>query len=512
MSRRIALSNEDVPLIIVDDQDDAQSIARSRFFRICMITVFVLCTVGFACGIYFGMFHEKKPPLSADIKAIIDDALNNTEAYDRIKELCDKFGPRAIGSQNLENALQWIYNKMIEDKMENVTLENVTLAPHWKRGTETCSMVAPWTKNMNILGLGGTTSTRVNGTVAPLTASVLVVTSFDDLQNRSTEAAGKIVVFNAAWEGYGNTVAYRTMGAVYASEVGAVAALIRSVTPFSLNTPHTGSLSDVYLNLPSDQKIPTAAITVEDATMLYRIQQEAEANNITDSVIQITLFIDSQMYDQSTTYNVIGDITGTERPDEIIIVSGHIDSWDVGQGAHDDAAGAFSSWEIVRTLLRLNLRPKRTIRVIMWVNEEQGMSGSLQYVIDYHDTLNKTILAYESDLGATGAPIGYGLFSGKNGFDIVQSLANQNLWSLGSTQLNTASSGPSDTSVLSQLGVPGMGPLYTEEASDQYFWYHHSNADTFDKIDIKLLNQQIASGAALIYSLANYPGDIDLRN
>ena len=294
---------------------------------------------------------------------LIAAATNTDFAYRRLARLCDTFGPRQAGSTNLEAALDWILQEMKKDGLDNVHGEEV-MVPHWVRGTESAEMLQPRRVALPMLGLGNSIGTPPAG----LTAEVLVVTNFAELQRRAREAAGKIVLINQPFETYGRTVRIRRDGAVEAAKAGAVASLIRSVTPVSLKTPHTGAM--VYSN--SVPKIPHAAITVEDADMMQRMQERGEK-------IVVHLQMSAATLPDAPSRNIMAEITGRDLPDEVVIVSGHIDSWDVGQGAEDDGGGAISAWETVRLMKQLGLRPRRTVRAVLWTDEENGGSGAKGY-------------------------------------------------------------------------------------------------------------------------------------
>ncbi|MGA2556691.1 MAG: M28 family peptidase, partial [Verrucomicrobiota bacterium] len=250
-------------------------------------------------------------------------ATNTDFAFRRLAKLCDTFGPRQAGSTNLEAALDWIVQEMKKDGLDHVHGEEV-LVPHWVRGAESAEMLQPRRVGLPMLGLGNSIGTPAAG----LTAEVLVVTNFAELQKRATEAAGKIVLINQPYESYGRTVRIRRDGAVEAAKAGAVASLIRSVTPFSLKTPHTGAM--MYSN--GVAKIPHAALTVEDADMMQRMQERGEK-------IVVHLQMSAATLPDARSRNLIAEVTGRELPEEIVLVSGHIDSWDVGQGAEDDGGG-----------------------------------------------------------------------------------------------------------------------------------------------------------------------------
>ncbi|XP_068224115.1 carboxypeptidase Q-like, partial [Palaemon carinicauda] len=279
-------------------------------------------------------------------------------AYDSLAKLVDTYGPRQTGSGMLEAAIDYMLEASLAEGLENVRTEDVVV-PHWERNEESAWMILPRHHKLDFLGLGSSVGTPEEGIRAP----VLVVKDFHELEKKAHLAKGRIVVYNPEWVSYGETVKYRSEGASKAAEVGAVASLIRSVSPFSINSPHTGQ--QWY---SSENKIPTGCITVEDAAMLARMQERGDA-------IEILLKMGSVTSLTPPSRNTIAEVEGSESPQEIVVVSGHLDSWDVGQGAMDDGGGVTISWNAAVVLKNLGLRPRRTIRVILWTGEEQGLIG-----------------------------------------------------------------------------------------------------------------------------------------
>jgi carboxypeptidase Q len=297
------------------------------------------------------------------------------KTYDSLAELTDTFGPRMTCTNSLENAIDYVVENMKKSGIENVHTENATV-PFWTRGYESAQLVKPWKKEMRILGLGSTIGTPRGGIIA----EVVAFESFDEFKNVSEEEIkGKIVVFVPKWQGYGITVQYRSEAASVAAEKGAVAALVRSITPFSIGSPHTG-----HQNYKDGvKKIPVAAITVEDAEMLLRMYRRKQ---------KIEIHLEMADFNKGTcvSRNTIGELKGTKYVNEsVVVVSGHLDSWDVGVGAMDDGGGAMISWKAVEYLKAMNLRPKRTIRAILWTSEEQGLVGAQQYMEGHHSTEEK---------------------------------------------------------------------------------------------------------------------------
>jgi len=412
---------------------------------------------------------------------IISKSLSDSTAYNRLGYMCDTFGPRLSGSKNLENAINWILKEMNSDGLENVRGEKVAV-PTWIRGKESATLLSPFKKELSMLGLGGSIATPRGG----LKAEVIVVNDWDELESRSNEVPGKIVLFNAPFTSYGETVAYRYSGASAAAKHGAVASLIRSIGPWSMNTPHTGVMAyndDV-------QKIPNAALTMEDAMMLSRIHDRGNK-------IIVKLDMNARMVADRWSHNVLGEIKGSVYPDEVVVVGGHIDSWDVGQGAHDDGGACIASWEVLRLIKELGLKPKRTIRCVMWTNEENGGKGNKGYRDMHLDEMDKHVLAIESD-GGVFSPKGFG-FSGNDSARKIVEEIHALMKPIGA---NTISEGgrAADVAPLNDEGVPVMS---LKVDGSKYFWYHHTNADTFDKVDFNEFNRCIAAMAIMAYVVAD---------
>ncbi|HEY0350930.1 MAG TPA: M20/M25/M40 family metallo-hydrolase, partial [Gemmatimonadales bacterium] len=316
--------------------------------------------------------------------SLIAAATADSAAHVRLGKLVDTFGHRLSGSASLEAAIDWILSEMKSDGLQNVRGERV-MVPHWVRGTESADLIKPRAAPLRMLGLGGSVATPKDGITAP----VLVVNSFDDLRSRASEARGKIVLFDAPFTSYRETVHYRVEGASAAARAGAVASLIRSVASFSIRSPHTGVMH--YDSTVA--RIPAAALSVEDAEMLHRFQDRGQP-------VVVRLRMGARSLPDAPSRNVVAEVIGRERPDEVVVLGGHIDSWDVGQGAMDDGGGAVAAWEAVRLIHRLGLRPRRTIRVVLWTNEENGGKGALAYRDAHAGQLTNHVLAMESDNGA----------------------------------------------------------------------------------------------------------------
>ena len=352
----------------------------------------------------------------------------------------------------------------------------------WVRGQESLEMLYPVSKSLPMLGLGRSVGTPKEG----ITAQVLVVDSFQELELVKSQVAGKIVLFNSVWNNsYGNTVQYRTNGATVAAKYGAVAALVCSVTPFSLQSPHTGLT--VY---QSGYEIPAASITVEDSAWMRRLQDLG-------TFLQVKLTMGASMAGTVTSYNILGEIQGSAYPDEYIIMGGHIDSWDVGQGAQDDAGGVFAAWEAIRLIKASGLVPKRTLRVVGWTDEEQKQSGANQYPITRASEIPKTILAMESDTG-TFKPVTL-LYAGTDkGFEGAHNIAKYYLTKYLGVDVLRSTRADTDIMPLLRLGVPCMS-LRNEWTNTRYFIYHHTHADTIEHIDFDEFNLNVATFATVAW-------------
>ena len=414
-------------------------------------------------------------------RRLIDAALADSAAWLRIARLTDTFGSRFSGTPNLERAIDWILAEMRRDGLENVRGEPV-MVPVWVRGAESLEMLRPRRAAMPMLGLGGSVGTPRAGITAP----VLVVSSFDELRTRAAEAHGKIVLFDVPFTSYGQTVQYRSRGASEAARAGAVAALIRSVGPFGMQTPHTGSMR--YDS--SAARIPAAAITMEDAMLLHRMQERGETPTV-------TLKMSARTLPDAPSRNVVAEIVGSERPEEVVVLGGHIDSWDVGTGAMDDAGGSVAAWEAVRLMKELGLRPKRTVRVVLWTNEENGLAGGRAYRDAHREELDRHVLAIESDAGVF-RPSGFGFTGSDSAFAIVRAVGSL-LGRIGADTV-TRGGGGADIGPIMELGVPGMG-LDVDGA--RYFWYHHTGSDTVDKLDPEEVARCVATLAVMAFVVAD---------
>ncbi len=414
---------------------------------------------------------------------LIQAAVADSAAYKRLGELVDRFGHRFSGSESLERALDWILDEMRGDGLENVRGEPV-MVPRWVRGTESAALVEPRAMPLSMLGLGGSIATPPGG----IEAEVLVVRSFEELEARAADARGRIVLFDVPFTNYGETVAYRREGAIAAARAGAVASLIRSVASGSMRSPHTGSMR-YEEGVP---QIPHAALSVEDAAMIGRMDDRGQR-------VVVRLEMRAQTLPDSESRNVIAELTGSEFPEQVVVMGGHIDSWDVGQGAMDDGGGSVAAWEALRLIMEAGLRPKRTIRVVLWTNEENGLRGGNAYRDAHLDALDDHVLAIESDAGVF-APRGFGFTGSDAAFDLVRRVGRL-LEPIGASSI-TRGGGGADIGPIMERGVPGMG---LQVDGTRYFWYHHSEADTLDKLDPIEMAHCVAAMAIMAYVVADLP-------
>jgi carboxypeptidase Q len=416
--------------------------------------------------------------------SIVGRARTSEIGWDRLATLCTLYPHRLSGTTALEDALDWIVGEMESDGFDRVTTEDVTV-PHWERGNESLTVLKERPEELAVVALGGSISTPADG----LEAELFVVESYEELNRRRDEARGKIVVFNVPFTTYGETVGYRITGASRAADAGAVGALLRSVTPNSLATPHTG----VMVYDEESDKVPFGAITPEAAMHFHRLQRMGES-------VRVRLILETRQFPDATSRNVIAEIKGTEFPEQVIVLGGHIDGWDIGEGAQDDGGGCLMSWEALRVIKSLGLKPRRTIRVVLWTNEENGLRGAKTYR-ELHDLEVKNhVLAIESDYG-TFHPTGYAFTGKKKAVEILQSVVGLLNETVGEMAIKTPGGG-ADIGPLMKEGVPGAA-LYHK--SDRYFWYHHSPADTLDKIDKLDFQNCVATLAVTVYVVAALP-------
>jgi len=434
----------------------------------------------------------------SELKQLRQTALGSDYAFRQVAHLANNIGPRLSGSTQAAKAVEYVANELKAIGCE-VQIEKV-MVPHWVRGEETAALVqfpgqAPNTTQKIVLcALGDSVATPPDG----IQADVAVVRNFEELKSLPRdEVAGKIVLFNypfdkqMAAEGraggaYGEAVVYRSDGPSAAARQGAVACLIRSVGGAEYRLPHTGQ-TDYASDAP---KIPAGAVTAEDADLI--------ADLVREGPVKMKLILTPQTLPDVESANVMGDIKGSEHPEQIVIVSGHLDSWDLGTGAIDDAAGVAVSMEAANLIQKLHLKPKRTIRVIAWMNEENGLAGAKQYIKDHAKEMSNHFAAMETDLGA-GHPVGINV-KGKPEVKKMLAPVAALLQTSGAGVLNLVEHCGSDIGPLEKAGVPAFSPI---QDSRFYFNYHHSPADTLDKIVPKELAENSAVVTVLAFALAN---------
>jgi len=424
-------------------------------------------------------------PSDPTLTALVDSALTDPYAYEKLGELCDEVGHRLTASPGMKRAIAWSQRSMHEAGFDSVWTEPVTV-PHWTRGNEWARCTGPVEFDLAMTGLGLSDGTGPDG----LEAEVMVVADYDELDARADEAEGKIVLFDMPWEGYGSVARYRVGGASAAAKHGAVAALVRSATGVSLGAPHTGMMRYAE-DIP---RIPTAALTVEDAGRLRRLADKGLKP-------RVHLYMEATNHGETTSYNVVGDILGRELPEEIVLVGGHLDSWDVGTCAQDDGAGVVLALAAARILLKQDLRPRRTVRVVHFTAEEYGGYGGDAYLEAHRSELDRHILAIESDSGSF-APRGFSVDADST---VVADLA------LAAAPL--ARVAPAEWSVSKGGSGVDIGPIVREGVvgvghrvdTTHYFDVHHSRADTFEKVDPDYLARNVAVIAGLIYTVAESP-------
>ena len=429
-----------------------------------------------------------------------DAAMKSDYAYNELEHLSDNIGPRLSGSLQAQKAVDYVAAEMRALGAE-VTLERATV-PHWVRGAETGELLtwpgqaAGTTQKIVLTALGGSTATPPEG----LTAEVLVVDNWQQLHTLPAGAVkGKILLFNHPFdkelaatghglEAYGNGVVYRAAGPIAGAADGAVAVLVRSVGGADFRLPHTG-LTEYAAGVP---KIPAAAVTAEDAEMLKALTSQGP--------VTMHLTLTPQTLPDAQSYNVIADWKGTEHPEQVVVVSGHLDSWDLGTGAIDDGAGVAVSMQAIQLMKELGIHPRRTVRVIAWMSEEEGSEGAAAYMAEHASEMGNHVGAIESDLGADH-PTGI-YYAGRP--DLGQWLrpVATVLDANGAGSLESAPETGEDIAAMTEKGVPSFAPV---QDSRFYFNYHHTAADTFDKIDKKHLNENAAIMAVLAYALADSP-------
>ncbi len=435
------------------------------------------------------------PQLLQELAAIKTAALSDDFAYRQVAHLTENIGPRISGSLQAQAAVDYVAAELHQLGLE-VHLEEVKV-PHWVRGAESAELTeypgqaAGTTQKVVLTALGGSVSTPAEG----ITTEVVVVNNFDELKALGHDkVAGKIVLFNEifdkqkaaggmAFMAYGEAVRYRGAGPKAAADLGAVAALVRSVGNADFRLPHTG------FSFPAG--IPAGAVTAEDADLVAHLFAQGR--------VRMHLTLTPQKLPDATSYNVIADLKGSEHPEQLVVVSGHLDSWDLGTGAIDDGAGVVVAMEAAEILQKLHLHPKRTLRVIAWMDEESGGAGSQTYTKDYSGEFIRTAAAIESDSGAAH-PLGFDIRMTPHAAELLRPVLAV-LQTFGASVAQPSSYPPgADIAAMSDAGVPALGIL---QDGRTYFNYHHTAADTLDKIVPSELRENAAAMAVMGYALAS---------
>jgi carboxypeptidase Q len=424
---------------------------------------------------------------------ILTEAQANDFAWNRLAELTDTFGNRLSGSETLEKAIDWAVSEMKKDGLQNVHKEPA-MVPHWIRGHESLDLVSPVRQPMVLLGLGNSVGTPANG----IEADVVVVKNYDEMAAQAKDIKGRIVLLNVPFTNYGETRPYRSDGPSKAAKLGAVALLLRSVGPPGLRTPHTGSTT--YTN--DAPKIPAAAIPTEDADRLQRLSDRGVKT-------RVKLTMEAHFEPDAQSYNVVGEIVGRELPKEILVVGGHIDSWDVGSGATDDGGGCVVTWEALRLMHKLNLQPRRTVRVVLFTNEENGDRGGEAYRDAHKAELANHVLLLESD-GGIFDPAGFGVTfdpaksqppaASQRAKQTVTTIASL-LSSIGADHVTDGGGGTD----IEPAATAGNVPMLSHLDTGDYFLIHHTPADTMARITPAQVSKNAAAIAVMIYTLADLP-------
>jgi hypothetical protein len=463
-----------------------------------LLILVVLGSLSFA-GVAFSQITAGDDDLvtKADLIRLRDAALADDYAYRQLAHLTDNIGARPEGSPQAQAAVEYVADELRKLGLE-VRLEECKV-PQWVRGAETAELVqfpgqAPGSvQRIALTALAGNLPTPPEG----ITADVVVVDNFDELKELGRDkVAGKIVLFNVifdkqkaaaglAGEAYGEAVMYRGQGGKAAAELGAVASLVRSVGGADYRLPHTG------WSMPAG--IPQGAVSSEDASLIARLAAQG--------TVRMRLTLTSQNGPDVTSYNVVADLRGSRNPEQIVIVSGHLDSWDLGTGALDDAAGVAVAMQAAHLIQQLHLHPKRTIRVVAWMDEENGGTGHEAYGKAHLAEFSNHIAALESDLGAAH-PFGFEARIKPEALPQLKPV-QEILSSFGASVIHlTARSPGADIQALGEAGVPTFGIL---QDARNYFNYHHSAADTLDKVDPRELQENAAAMAVLAYALDEMP-------
>jgi ASC-1-like (ASCH) protein len=426
---------------------------------------------------------------SIQIKKIYDYALAKSKTYSNLENLCKNIGGRLSGSPQAQKAVEWAKQAMIAAGADTVFLQECKV-PHWVRGAkEKCILQNEKQTTLKCIALGNSVGTGKNG----IKAKIIEVKSFEELEQMGEQnVKGKIVFYNVFFDqtkiktgnAYREAVIYRGKGASKAAKYGAVACLVRSMTSVADDEPHTGNMN--YDTVLSSTKIPALALGYLSADKLH----EAVIQN---KNVEVYIECYCQKLPDEISYNVIGQITGTEKPNEYILTGGHLDSWDNGQGAHDDGAGVVQSIEVLAAFKHCGIKPKHSIRAVAFMNEENGLAGGTAYAKNAETKNEKHLAALETDAGGF-TPRGLDVDTTNGLFKKVVSW--KNLFYPYFVDRIEKGGGGADISLLQKAGVPCIG---FEPDSQRYFDIHHTAADTFDKVNKRELNLGVGAIGALIY-------------
>jgi hypothetical protein len=419
---------------------------------------------------------------------IIHEAVDRGRGYEKLTYLTDRIGPRLSGSQGLDRAVAWAAADLRADGLDHVWTEKV-MVPHWVRGDESGRVVAPVDHPLALTALGGSMGTPEGG----LEAEVIEVAGFEELTAAGPGARGRIVLYNkpilpdgGEKHGYGSASRLRFRGAVEAAKVGAVGMLIRSLGTASFRLPHTGAMG--YED--SVERIPGAAISAEDADLIHRFLAAGET-------VKVRYSLGCRTLPDAESANVLAELRGRETPSEIVLIAAHLDSWDLATGAIDDGAGVAIVMETMRVLRSLHLAPRRTIRAVLFTNEENGLRGGRAYAEAHKDEQSAHVAAIESDSGGA-RPLGFDVSAGAGGEAVVRAIV-AHLSGIEATRV-AGGGGGADISPLKAAGVP---LLSLRQDTAHYFDYHHTSADTLDKVDPRDLARNVAALSVMAYMLAD---------
>lgn len=431
------------------------------------------------------------------IKSIYDEALGKGHAYSNLEYLCKKIGPRLSGSQNAQKAVDWTKKIMEDYGFDRVYLQEL-MVPHWERGAKESAYILEGKSKIpvRIAALGGSIATAEQG----LTAPIIEVMNFQELRSLGESGVkGKIVFFNRPFdnrlfdpfEAYRGAVDQRSQGAVEAAKLGAVGVIVRSMTNIIDDNPHTGGMR--YED--GVTKIPAAAISTKAAELLSQKIRMAKA-----SPVRLSFKQNCRTLPDAVSYNVVGEIRGSVSPEKIITVGGHLDSWDLAEGAHDDGTGITQSIEVLRMFKSLNIKPKNTIRAVMFMNEENGLRGGLKYAEIAKQNQEKHIAAVESDHGGF-SPRGFTVQESPSALAHIQKWTHL-LAPYKVTELIPGGGG-ADIGPL-KTAVPGIVLIGLKPDSHRYFDIHHASSDVFENVNKRELEIGAASMASLIYLIDKY--------